>query len=112
MFGGSGLAVGGALAAVALLYLGVKELLSASPKGIVWGAVLVAGAVALASFTGVTDSDAAAATAGVIAFAFNVVTSVVATVSASTGLDSLFVWIAVGLLLLVAVRGGGGPKRK
>lgn len=110
MFGGSAIAVGGALAAVALLYAGVKELLSLNPKGIFWGAILVGGAIAVAGFTGATEGQAVSIIGEILSLVFSVLESVASTVASATGINPTLVLLAIVLLALSAFRGGKSKK--
>lgn len=102
----SALALGGALAAVGLLYAGVKELLSGNPKGIIWGAILAAGGVAAASFAGVDTSAAAQAVGEVLSVLIGVLSTAVATVANAAGISAAVVWLAIGLAVLFKARNG------
>ena len=110
MFGGSGVAVGGALAALALLWIGVKELLTFNPKGIFWGAILVGGAIFLAGATGATETEAVAVVNRLVSLAFDVLGGVVAAISSAVGISPQIVFVGLLLILFLAARRGGSKK--
>lgn len=94
----------GVVAALVLLFMGIKEVLSFNLKSVAWGAILIGIAVGVAEMSGVGDSDAMRTVGTAISFVFGIVAQTITSLAAATGVPIGLLWLAAGALAFFALR--------